>query len=174
MSRRTFIPPQGFPICSIDVECVAIGHDHNARAVGQIAVVVSLVATGGRAVCRWHARLVRHAPVRSTAQGATGNPAGPVRQRALECLREARARRGLLPDSSHRASMGKMGHTKQEQRTRALTPLYRLLCRLTKDMLETQGVPLQQALAVVRQQLPPNAILVGQNISKDVEWLGLR
>ena len=35
-------------------------------------------------------------------------------------------------------------------------------------------MPLQQAVAVVRQYLPRNAVLVGQNISKDVQWLGLR
>jgi RNA exonuclease 4 len=49
-----------------------------------------------------------------------------------------------------------------------------LLYRLTKELLDTQGIPLQQAIAVLRQYLPKQAILVGQNIAKDVEWLGLQ
>ena len=46
--------------------------------------------------------------------------------------------------------------------------------RLTKELLDTHGIPLQQAIAVLRQYLPKHAILVGQNIAKDVEWLGLQ
>ena len=37
---RLFLPPQ--------VECVAVGTDHNARAVGQISLVVSGLAARGR------------------------------------------------------------------------------------------------------------------------------
>lgn len=51
-----------------------------------------------------------------------------------------------------------------------LTPL----TGLTQAQLEAHGVPLEQALATLRQHLPKNAVLVGQNIAKDVEWLGLR
>ncbi len=40
-------------------------------------------------------------------------------------------------------------------------------------MLDSQGMPLAQAVAILRQFLPPQASLVGQNIAKDVEWLGL-
>lgn len=46
-------------------------------------------------------------------------------------------------------------------------------CRLTKEILDGHGMPLQQALLLLRQCLPPYAILVGQNIAKDVQWLGL-
>jgi hypothetical protein len=49
-----------------------------------------------------------------------------------------------------------------------------VLCRLTKELLNTHGIPLPQAIAYLRQCLPPQAILVGQNIAKDVEWLGLK
>ena len=35
-------------------------------------------------------------------------------------------------------------------------------------------MPLETALGLLRRVLPPSAILVGQNIGKDVEWLGLR
>ena len=48
------------------------------------------------------------------------------------------------------------------------------LFSLTADLIERQGVPLETALALLRRVLPPTAILVGQNIGKDVEWLGLR
>lgn len=47
-------------------------------------------------------------------------------------------------------------------------------CRLTKDLLDARGIPLAQALVLLRSALPKDAVLVGQNIAKDVEWLGLR
>ena len=47
-------------------------------------------------------------------------------------------------------------------------------CRLTKELLEASGIPLQHAIATLRQCLPRHAILVGQNIAKDVQWLNLR
>jgi len=45
---------------------------------------------------------------------------------------------------------------------------------LTRELLNTQGIPLQQAVALLRQYLPPTAILVGQNIAMDITWLGLQ
>ena len=51
-----------------------------------------------------------------------------------------------------------------------LTPL----TGLTAQLLAQHGMPLAQAVSVLQQYLPPNAILVGQNIAKDVEWLGLK
>jgi len=50
-----------------------------------------------------------------------------------------------------------------------LTPL----TGLTAAHLDANGVPLASALATLRAHLPSNAVLVGQNIAKDVEWLGL-
>ena len=50
-----------------------------------------------------------------------------------------------------------------------LTPL----TGLTAAHLEANGVPLPTAMATLRARLPKNAVLVGQNIAKDVEWLGL-
>ena len=50
-----------------------------------------------------------------------------------------------------------------------LTPL----TGLTAEHLDAHGVPLAEAMATLRSQLPPNSVLVGQNILKDVEWLGL-
>ena len=46
--------------------------------------------------------------------------------------------------------------------------------RLTMEILEKYGLPLEEALAQLRSVLPPNATLVGQNIGMDVQWLGLR
>ena len=51
-----------------------------------------------------------------------------------------------------------------------LTPL----TGLTAQLLAQHGMPLAQAMAVLLQCLPRNAILVGQNIAKDVQWLGLK
>ena len=41
-------------------------------------------------------------------------------------------------------------------------------------MLEQHGIQKHQAVHQLKQCLPPNAILVGQNIGKDIEWLGLQ
>jgi hypothetical protein len=50
-----------------------------------------------------------------------------------------------------------------------LTPL----TGLTAELLDTHGVSIAEAGATLRAHLPTNAVLVGQNIAKDVEWLGL-
>lgn len=102
-------PPPKF--YSIDVECVATGNDHNARAVGQISLVDE------------YERVLLNIYVR---------PEEPI--------------------------------------TSYLTPL----TGLTKEMLDTHGLPLAQAMKHLRDYLPPYAILVGQNIGKDVHWLSLR
>lgn len=47
------------------------------------------------------------------------------------------------------------------------------LTGLTKEVIETHGLPLADALALLRAHLPPQSILVGQNILKDVQWLQL-
>jgi hypothetical protein len=49
-----------------------------------------------------------------------------------------------------------------------------LSCRITREILDAHGIPLEQAIQHVKRQLPRTAILVGQNIAKDVEWLGLK
>ena len=35
-------------------------------------------------------------------------------------------------------------------------------------------MPLAQAVGILQAALPPHAVLVGQNIAKDVQWLGLK
>lgn len=51
-----------------------------------------------------------------------------------------------------------------------LTPL----TGLSAPLLAQHGMPFAQAVAMLQQCLPSSAILVGQNIRKDVEWLGLK
>jgi predicted NBD/HSP70 family sugar kinase len=51
-----------------------------------------------------------------------------------------------------------------------LTPL----TGLSAALLEQHGMPLAQALATLRAALPRDAVLVGQNIRADVQWLGLK
>ena len=46
--------------------------------------------------------------------------------------------------------------------------------RLTREIIESQGIPLKEALRILRQYLPRTSILVGQSIGKDVDWLQLR
>jgi RNA exonuclease 4 len=50
-----------------------------------------------------------------------------------------------------------------------LTPL----TGLTAESLDKFGQPEQDAIANLKRCLPPTAILVGMNIRKDIEWLGL-
>jgi DNA polymerase III epsilon subunit-like protein len=48
------------------------------------------------------------------------------------------------------------------------------LTGLTKETLDQYGMPLEEALSVLRSHLPKTAVIVGQNINKDIEWLGLK
>jgi len=48
------------------------------------------------------------------------------------------------------------------------------LTGLNKELLDTHGMPIAQAMSILRQHLPKNSVLVGQNIKKDVEWLELQ
>eukprot|EP01036_Dinobryon_divergens_P025040 gene25040-33552_t len=47
------------------------------------------------------------------------------------------------------------------------------LTGLTKETLEQYGMPMAEAMAHLRAHLPPNAVLVGQSILRDVQWLQL-
>lgn len=97
---------------SIDVECVATGKEHNARAVAQIALVDQFE------------RCLLNVFVKPP-EGATVHS--------------------------------------------YLTPL----TGLTKELIEAHGVPLPEAIQRLRAALPTHAVLVGQNIAKDVQWLNL-
>lgn len=46
------------------------------------------------------------------------------------------------------------------------------LTGITPQQLE-RGIPLADALALVRAVIPPHALIVGQNVLKDIQWLGL-
>ena len=61
-------------------------------------------------------------------------------------------------------------YVKQEKKVASyLTPV----TGVTAEIIEKHGMFLSDALIQLRQHLPPNAVLVGQNIKKDVEWLNL-
>jgi len=47
------------------------------------------------------------------------------------------------------------------------------LTGLSEEVCNTRGIPLDLAIQYVKAHLPANAILVGQGILKDVQWLGL-
>ncbi|KAK9908817.1 hypothetical protein WJX75_003286 [Coccomyxa subellipsoidea] len=108
MNQQSVAPATHF---SIDVECVATGRDHNARAVAQISLVDQ------------YEQVILNLYVR---------PQQPV--------------------------------------VSYLTPL----TGLTRELLDEQGVPLEEAQRILRQYLPRHGILVGQNIGKDVDWLQLK
>ena len=48
------------------------------------------------------------------------------------------------------------------------------LTGLDKKTIDESGIPLSKAVNMVKALLPKTAILVGQNIHKDVQWLGLQ
>lgn len=48
------------------------------------------------------------------------------------------------------------------------------LTGLTQQLIDSQGVPLDAAISQLKSCLPTTAILVGQNILQDVQWLGLK
>jgi RNA exonuclease 4 len=48
------------------------------------------------------------------------------------------------------------------------------LTGLTAELVEQEGVPVETAVAQLKACLPTTAILVGQNILQDVQWLGLK
>eukprot|EP00958_Prasinococcus_capsulatus_P010394 scaffold1012_cov418-Prasinococcus_capsulatus_cf.AAC.10 len=98
------------PLFSIDVECVATGKEHNARAVAQIA----LVNAAEQPVLNLYVK-----------------PAAPVES--------------------------------------YLTPL----TGLTKEILDKYGTSFEEALAILKQHLPRNAVICGQNIRSDIQWLQL-
>eukprot|EP00877_Chromochloris_zofingiensis_P010215 jgi/Chrzof1/5447/Cz16g03130.t1 len=103
------LPPATY--YSIDVECVATGHDHNTRDVGQI----SLVDQYEQVILNLYVKPDK--PVVSYLTALTG---------------------------------------------------------LNKDLIDSQGQTLQQAVATLKSCLPRTAVLVGQNILKDVQWLDLK
>uniref|UniRef100_A0A7S2WPU7 C3H1-type domain-containing protein n=1 Tax=Rhizochromulina marina TaxID=1034831 RepID=A0A7S2WPU7_9STRA len=50
-----------------------------------------------------------------------------------------------------------------------LTPL----TGVTKEKLDQHGMPEKEALELLRGKLAPNCVIIGMNIRKDIEWLGL-
>lgn len=48
------------------------------------------------------------------------------------------------------------------------------LTGLTQEAIESKGLPLSEAVQQLKTCLPKTAVLVGQNILQDVQWLGLR
>uniref|UniRef100_A0A6A7G6R4 Small RNA degrading nuclease 2 n=1 Tax=Hirondellea gigas TaxID=1518452 RepID=A0A6A7G6R4_9CRUS len=98
------------PVYSVDVECVATGKTHSARAVAQI----SLVAENGVVVLNSYVK---------------------PRQKVVSYLN--------------------------------------LLTGLNQQILDSRGIPLEVAIQQLKNSLPKQAILVGQNIQSDIEWLGL-
>lgn len=95
---------------SIDVECVATGTQHNARAVAQI----SLVNAAEQPILNLYVK-----------------PSVPVES--------------------------------------YLTPL----TGLTKEVLDSYGTCFEEAVAILKRHLPKNAVICGQNIRSDIQWLQL-
>jgi DNA polymerase III epsilon subunit-like protein len=48
------------------------------------------------------------------------------------------------------------------------------LTGLTQEIIDSKGVSLPDAVQQLRSCLPRDAVLVGQNILQDVQWLGLK
>jgi RNA exonuclease 4 len=98
------------PYFGIDVECIATGTKHNARAVGHIAVVDQWCRTVLNIYVKPKEKVISYLP--------------------------------------------------------ALTGL--------SEELLSKGVSLDTAIKMIKSTLPAESTLVGQNVLKDVEWLGLK
>jgi len=98
------------PYFGIDVECIATGTKHNARAVGHIAIVDQWCRTVLNMYVKPKEKVISYLP--------------------------------------------------------ALTGL--------SEELLSKGVSLDAAIKMIKSTLPSDSTLVGQNVLKDVEWLGLK
>jgi len=47
------------------------------------------------------------------------------------------------------------------------------LTGITKEIIDQHGLPFAEVMAQLRSRLPPNAIIVGQSIYRDIQWLQL-
>lgn len=45
---------------------------------------------------------------------------------------------------------------------------------MTEALIKEKGMPLEQAVSIVREKLPRDAVLVGQSVHGDIGWLGLK
>lgn len=109
-SAKPFTPTAA-PHYSIDVECVATGKDHNARAVAQVSLIDE------RENVLLNVYVKPDTPVVSYLTALTG---------------------------------------------------------LTKEIIDQHGIPLADAVGMLRACLPRTAVLVGQNIRSDIQWLSLQ
>lgn len=48
------------------------------------------------------------------------------------------------------------------------------LTNLSKEWLDKYGYELEKAITIIKSELPKNAVLIGQNINMDLQWLGLK
>ena len=165
--------PAELPVVSIDVECVATGVQHHDRSVAQISLVDS-ACTPRLNLCA--PRLARpsqrtaasylhaHAHTHTTLAHLRTNAPAHLCTMPSACVPGVAAASPVRPSSP----LGR--YVRPENPVVSyITPLTGVSAKL----LNEHGVPLAEAMATLRSQLPKNAVLVGQNIAKDVEWLGL-
>jgi hypothetical protein len=169
---------------AIDVECVATGYTHNDRAVAQIAVVDEQLRTLVNV-------FVKTTRTRRTDEGASSS------QRAEE---EEDAKNVIVSTIEPltgitREKLEKEGIPFEDGKFGFSVVCYCLFVLFRRDGRTDRGAhprtgyiltfsPLSfslslfvnvTAMVLVRRCLPSrSAILVGQNVSKDIEWLGLR
>ena len=48
------------------------------------------------------------------------------------------------------------------------------LTSLNKELLDKYGYPLDKAINIIKSELPTNAVIIGQNITMDLQWLQLK
>eukprot|EP01084_Bolivina_argentea_P071523 130008_1 len=48
------------------------------------------------------------------------------------------------------------------------------LTSLNAELLDKYGYPLEKAITIIKSELPSNAVIIGQNITMDIQWLGLK
>ncbi len=119
-------------------------------------------------------------PPQSTSAGAIAassavvvDPNAPAYAMDIECVaigmghNDRAVAQIAVVDSNERVVLN--CYVKPEQK---ITSYLSALTNLSPEKL-AQGVSLTDAVAAVRRVLPSNAVLVGQNILKDISWIGL-
>ena len=125
--------------------------------------------------CRFsHAGFAQGAPTSNAPPPTIVNPMGPIYSIDVECIATGRQHHDRAVAQISLVDGSCMPRLNIYVRPAVpvasyLTPL----TGLTAELLDTHGVTIAEASATLRAHLPANAVLVGQNIAKDVEWLGL-
>ena len=108
-------------------------------------------------------------------QGERDIPQGPYYVLKVACVAT-----GYGPDDRSVAHIALIDWNLQKKANVFVKPEQKIvsyiepLTSLTAETLDEYGFPLEKAINIIKSELPTNAVLIGQNISMDLEWLGFK